>query len=162
MIMIVNIRKTSESQVSILLRILTNYLQIITLTVSFSTKFPSSLTDLLIPFEPVADSPNAFLSFDCFVMDAEIKGPFPSSLFFKIFLMFWLPLILFFLTTVIWVIVRTLKPRWIPSLTRNLMISFISIVFLFHPNLAQESINLFKCAEIDDGVLKMRMDTDID
>jgi len=64
LIIFVNVRKTSENEVSILLRILTNYAQIITTTVSFSTKFPSGFTDILLPAENIGDSSSAFLSFD--------------------------------------------------------------------------------------------------
>ncbi|CAI2378198.1 unnamed protein product [Moneuplotes crassus] len=160
-IIIVNVRKTSESQVSILLRILTNYVQILTLSISFSTKYPGTLSDILIPAETVGNSSEAFMSFDCFVMDSEIKGPFPSSIFFKLFLIIWLPLAIFLCVALIWVIVYYTKRRWVLNITRNLIISFISILFLLHPKLAQESINLFRCVQIDEGVLKARIDTDI-
>ncbi|CAI2373860.1 unnamed protein product [Moneuplotes crassus] len=161
-LIIVNVRKTSESEISILLRILTNYVQIISLSLSFSTKYPSSLSDILVPAETVGSSSEAFLSFDCFVMDSEIKGPFPSSIFFKIFLLIWLPLIIFLFVALIWVLIYYIKPKWVPNLTRNLVISFVSIVFLLHPKFAQESMNLFRCVKIDEGIMKARIDTDID
>jgi len=64
MIIIVNVKKTSESTISILLRILTNYAQIVTTTISFSTKYPDTLTDALVPARNVGDSSSAFMSFD--------------------------------------------------------------------------------------------------
>ena len=64
MIIIVNVRKTSESTISILLRILTNYAQLITTTMSFTTQYPDALTDALVPAENVGDSSSAFMSFD--------------------------------------------------------------------------------------------------
>lgn len=143
-IIIVNVRKTTESQISILLRILTNYVQIITLSISFSTKYPDSLTDILSPAETIGNSSEAFMSFDCFVRDSQIQGPFPSPKFFKLFLVFWLPLVIFTLVAVIWFIVNILKPQLVVNLTRNLVISFISIIFLLHPKLAQQGINLFR------------------
>ena len=63
-IIVVNVRKTTESQVSILLRILTNYLQLITLTMSFSVSYPDSLIDIFVPVNSIGDSSDTFLSFD--------------------------------------------------------------------------------------------------
>ena len=63
-IIIVNIRKTKESQMSILLRIITNYLQLISWTMSFNIKYPSSLIQLLSPFKDIGSSSEVFLSFD--------------------------------------------------------------------------------------------------
>ena len=64
LIIIVNVRKTSESTISILLRILTNYAQLVTTTISFSTNYPETLTESLVPAQNVGDSSSAFMSFD--------------------------------------------------------------------------------------------------
>jgi len=109
MIIVVNVRKTSESQFSVLLRILTNYAQLITTTVSFSTKYPDSFTDILVPVSSIGDSSDVFMSFDWFVTDYEIKGPFPSNAFFKLFLIIFLPLILFALVALIWIVIHWKK-----------------------------------------------------
>jgi len=140
----VNVRKTTESDVSILLRILTNYAQLVTTTISFSTKYPESFTDFLIPARNVGDSSSAFLSFDCFATDYEIKGPFNSSSFLKLFLLIWLPILLFLLVIMIWVFIYFIKPSWVKNFTRYLVISFISIVFLLHPKLAQSGLSIFR------------------
>jgi len=63
-IIVVNVRKTEENEISVLFRILTNYAQLITTTISFSTKYPSSLTSALSPAKNIGDSSDTFLSFD--------------------------------------------------------------------------------------------------
>ena len=160
-IIIVNVRKTSESEVSILLRILTNYFQLISLTMSFSINYPKSLTDIFVPVSSIGDSSDTFLSFDCFATDYDITGPFPSSAFLKLFLTMFLPIILFFLVTWIWTIVYLIKKKYVKDMKRYLVISFISIVFLLHPKLTQQSINIFRWVDIDSSTSVMRMDTDI-
>jgi len=160
-IIVVNVRKTTESDASILLRILTNYAQLVTTTMTFSTSYPEAFTEFLIPAKNVGDSSSAFLSFDCFVTDYEIKGPFSSSTFFKLFLLIWLPILLFILVAIIWFIVYYIKPSWVKNLTRYLIISFISIVFLLHPRLAQSGISVFRWVEIDKSIFKVRIDTDV-
>lgn len=63
-IIIVNIRKKNENQMSILLRILTNYLQFITITLSMEVNISQTL-DKIFQFNSNFSSSNAaFLSFD--------------------------------------------------------------------------------------------------
>jgi hypothetical protein len=101
-LIVINIQKTKESQLSILLRILANYLQLISVTLSFNLNYPDGLTNLLFPIERVGSPSDSFLSFDCFIKDYEIKGFTPSNTIFKIFLTGLLPILLIFLTSIIW------------------------------------------------------------
>ena len=144
LLIIINIRKNGESDLSTLMRILTNYLQLLSTSLSFDIQHPRSFTDILYPTEIVGQSFGTFLSFDCFVTDYNITGPFPSNTFFKLFLMALLPIILFIITSMIWVIVKLICSKWIPDLKRNIAISFISIIFLLHPQLANNSLSIFQ------------------
>ena len=64
LIIIINVRKKKESQVSILLRILTNYLQLLTTSLSFDVSYPSGLLEVFYPADRVGSSSDTFLSFD--------------------------------------------------------------------------------------------------
>ena len=154
-IIITNVRKEEESEFSILLRILTNYFQLITTSLSFTSKFPDSLTDIFIPIKRFGGSSDAFLSFDWFVADYEIQGPFGSNAILKLFLLMLLPLILFWVVSIIWLIIRLFKQKWVTDLKRNLVVSFISILFLLHPKLAEAGINSFRWIKIDSSKLKV-------
>ena len=162
MIIFVNVRKTSESEVSVLLRILTNYIQLIATTMSFTASLPTSLTDMFVPINSVGDTSNTFLSFECFITDYEATGPFPSVYLLKMFLSMFLPIILFAIVVLIWVIAYLIKKKFVKSMSRYLIISFISIVFLLHPKLAEQSLGFFRCVDIDEGVSKVRVSTDIE
>ena len=162
LLIIVNIRKSKESELSTLMRILTNYLQLLSTSLSFNVQYPRSFTDMFYPVERVGSSSDTFLSFDCFVTDYEITGPFPSNTFFKLFLMALLPIILFIIISIIWIILRLINGKWIPDLKRNIVISFISIIFLLHPNLTKNSLSIFQCVEIDEGINKVRIYTEMD
>ena len=162
LLIIINVRKTEESELSVLFRILTNYLQLTTVSMSINSSYPGVLNGILIPFQRFGGSSEVFLSFDCFIRDSEIKGPFDSNEIFKLFLLLLLPLLIFLAVSMIWVIVYLIKPQWIKNLVRNLVISFISILFLLHPKLAEKSIGVFNCVEIDKGVKVTQIDTDIE
>ena len=141
---ILNVRKTEESQFSVLLRILTNYLQLITTTMSMSLSYPPTLTSIFGPITRLGGSSDTFLSFDCFATDYEIKGPFESNSILKLFLLAFLPIALFIIVALIWLIIYAINKKYVKNLTRNLVISGISIVFLLHPKLTQQSINTFR------------------
>ena len=134
LLIIINVRKTKESGPSILMRILTNYLQIITSSLSMSTSYPDSLSNIFIPVKKVGGLSDIFLSFDCFITDFEIKGPFNSNAVFKLFL----PLILFAVVALFWLIIKMVKPLWVKNMKRYLVISFISILFSSIRNLHRE------------------------
>ena len=160
-IIVVNVRKTEESQMSVLLRIFTNYLQLISSTMSFNVNYPSTLSSIFSPFSQIGSSSEVFLSFDWFITDYEIKGPFPSNKLFKIFLSALLPIILIAVFSVIWFMIRLMKNGWVPNIKRNIIISFITIIFLFHPRLTQQSLLIFQWTQIDTDVMMTKVDTQI-
>jgi len=141
---ILNVRKTEESQFSVLLRILTNYLQLITTSMSMSLSYPSTLTSVFGPITRLGGSSDTFLSFDCFATDYDIKGPFESNSILKLFLLAFLPLILFGIVTLIWLLTYIVNKKYVKTMKRNLAISAISIILLLHPKLTEQSINTFR------------------
>ncbi|CAI2365727.1 unnamed protein product [Moneuplotes crassus] len=160
--MVINIRKTSESELSVLLRILTNYLQLITVSTSMSNEYPSIMIAISIPVKWAGGSSDAFLSFDCFIKDTEMNFLFDSTAIFKLFLLMFLPLILFILLGAIWVILYYTKREWVKDFTRNIVITFITIVFLLHPKLTERSISMLRCIEIDEGYRVAEIDTNLE
>ena len=101
-LVIIMIRKKQENQTSILLRIFTNYLQLVTASLSFNLNFPDTITDSFGPVETVGSASDTFLSFDCFIGDFQITGFAPSNGIFKVFLVMLLPIVLIFLFIIIW------------------------------------------------------------
>ena len=63
-LIIVNIRKKKESQQSILMRILANYVQLLSVSMSFNMKFPPILVQIFYPLQKIGASSEAFLSLD--------------------------------------------------------------------------------------------------
>ena len=105
-IIVVNIRKTSENQFSILLRIFTNYLHMITLSMSFGADIPSAFTSIFTQFEKIGSPNETLFSFDCFVEDYDFRAFSPSNLLFKSFLIALLPLFLMILMLIVIVILK--------------------------------------------------------
>lgn len=154
----VNIRKKKESQTSILMRIMANYLQVMTATLAYSMKFPEILLRLFIPVERVGSSSSTLLSFDCFAKDSQLKLFTPSNPFFKVFLTAITPILLFFGIFLSFLILHAIFPKWFTDFRRNVVVSTITILFLLHPTLTSTSLGLFQCIQIDEGISKVRID----
>ncbi|CAI2375821.1 unnamed protein product [Moneuplotes crassus] len=157
---LIGIRKKRASQHSILLRILTNYLQLLTTALSFNLKFPPALTKIFYPIERIGTSSEAFLSFDCFIKDAEIKAFTPSVAIFKIFLTGLLPLLLIILGILFWLLAYAILRDRI-NLKRNLYITVIVTIFLMHPMLTKVGFEIFQCVQVDKNEYKVKTDLDI-
>ena len=98
------IRKKKENQYSILMRIFTNYLQLIAVALSFHLKFPESVIDTFTPVSIVGSGSEAFLSFDCFIEDTEITLFTPSTELFKVFMTAILPIVLLIIYALVFTI----------------------------------------------------------
>ena len=59
-----NLNKKEESQRSILMRIMTNYLQVVTAVLSLNVSFPSAIHDIFLPANKIGSSSAPFVSFD--------------------------------------------------------------------------------------------------
>ena len=156
-LIIINIRKIKESQTSILLRILTNYLQLISVTLSFNMKFPTEITDLFLPMQKVSSS-GTFLSFDWFIENTEIKAFAPNNSIFKLFLTALLPIIIFVFACLVFTILKIAWSNRFGDIKRNIGISVVWIIFLLHPTLSRESFSIFQCIDADSGDSRMRLD----
>lgn len=105
-------------------------------------------------------SPNeSFFSFDCFIEGYEIKLFAPSNSLFKLFLYMFLPIILIliisFAILLMKCILHSINKQKSFYHKRAIVVSFIGIVFLFHPTLTIESLSVFLCNQIDENDYKM-------
>ena len=64
--------KKGESEVSTLTRIMTNFVQILTLSAAFDLNYPSYFLDSITPMMIVGESAESFLSIDCFISDSKL------------------------------------------------------------------------------------------
>jgi hypothetical protein len=162
MLIVINVNKTKESKLSVLIRILTNYMQMIATITSFTTIYPSTLTELFLPSEKLGGASDTFISIDCFLPSSALKGPFPSSRLFKVFLTALMPFILTLVVSIIWIIVKYSFPRLAIDLKRCFVISFISIVFLLYAKIAEQSINVFRCVDFNENTKRAIIDLEMD
>jgi hypothetical protein len=143
-LILINVNKIKESNISILLKILTNYIHLISTSLSISMNYPDTFHRMFLPIERLGIASDTILNFDCFIHDYEIRGPFPSNSVLKIFLTSLLPLLIFMMFTSIWTIIYFIRKKWVPNFKRQLAIILVTIIFFLHPNLIEESISILK------------------
>jgi hypothetical protein len=157
----VNIKKKKESQTSILMRIMANYLQVMTATLAYSMKFPELMKNLFVPIERIGSSSSTLLSFDCFARDSKITLFAPSNAILKAFMTGLSPILLFFCILISFIILHLVFPKHFTDFKRNVAVSTITILFLLHPTLTSTALGMFQCIEIDDGVSQVRIDLEM-
>ncbi|CAI2371351.1 unnamed protein product [Moneuplotes crassus] len=159
-IVVVNIKKKKENNFSVLLRIFTNYIQLITASLSFNANLPSVFTDSFSNTDRISAPNESYFSFDCFVRDYEIKAFAPNSMLLKLFLFLLLPLFLMMIYLVIFgglkLSMRLMNNNRQIDTTRYMVVTLVCIIFIFHPRMSFESMSLFQCEQVDKDDFRMR------
>ena len=140
----INLRKTTESKLTTLMRILTNYLQVISTVLAFNADYPSTINNLFTPANMIGSASESFVSVDCLVKDTEMNGFAPNATMFKIFLMSVLPFALVAFYSFIWTIMYFIFNKYFSDLKRNVVVSIIVILFLMHPALTRAGLSIFQ------------------
>ena len=157
---VVGIRKRRESQQSILLRIMANYLQLLTAAMSFNLKFPASLSDVLFPAEKIGTSTEAFLSFDWFLKDSNAITTTPNIGMFKVLLTGLLPIFLILLGLAFWSITYLIPTKLFKDFKRNVCVTIIVILYLLHPMLTKVGLEMFQWIKVDENKFSARINID--
>jgi len=60
-----------ESETSVVLRIMTNYIQILATTAAFNLQWPDELEKFFGLIQSVSESNESYISFECFLQDCK-------------------------------------------------------------------------------------------
>lgn len=90
----VNVAKKEDSNMSVLMRIMTNYLQMIAATLSFNLQFPNYLFDAFSSVKQAGNSSGVFLSFDCFLMATRVTEVFNNVSYLKVMCLGLVPIVI--------------------------------------------------------------------
>lgn len=95
----VNIQKKEDSNISVLMRIMTNYLQIFAAALAFNLKFPTYMLDSLSSVRQAGQSSGVFLSYDCLLMNTRATEMFDNIAYLKVLCIALIPIVLVASTT---------------------------------------------------------------
>ena len=143
MLIYFNIRKVKESEVSILGKILTNYLHMVSSSISFNIPFPNKLKLAITPVKSIAQSTETIISFDCFIKDMNISIVSQSEYLSKYFLSCIMPILVCLVFVLFFGLLKICKRKH--NLKRHIIISMITIIYFFYPSLSDKIIRIFRC-----------------
>ena len=128
--------KSKKSNISVYLKILTNHLQLIVITLNFDLDWPSQVSQVNETAKPLADVSSRIISFDCFLGDNLMV----SKVFIYFLTYILLPFFLGFLSFTFWqVMYRSDRRKALNRFTATLII----LLFLFHPSITNNVFGLF-------------------
>ena len=155
----VNIQKKEDSNMSVLMRIMTNYLQMIAAALAFNLQFPNYLYDAFSSVKQAGNSSGVFLSFDCFLMTTKATEVFNNVSYLKVM---WLGLIPIIFLSICISILRVVFISNSDKFRRWAWITVITVLFVLQPSLTQYWLKVFKCVSIGNGISKVEMDIQTD
>jgi hypothetical protein len=120
----------------VLIRILTNYLQVLVLVSDFELNWPSQVKDVFDSASYLTSSSEEFFSFDCIIKQLGITSM--SSYYLKVIFFGLLPIILSIIAGFIWLLIKISCKNWNKfSLWNNIQISCQVLIFLFYPKITK-------------------------
>jgi hypothetical protein len=156
-LIVTTIRKKQENQISVLLRILTNYVQLMGACLSFNFKFPESLSRVSGYIERITSISGTYLSFDWFLKDANLKGFAPSTEIFKVFLVSIMPIVIIIIFCIFWIVMFWSCKKTFKHVRRYIIITIVWVIFLLHPTITKSILAMFEWEQIDEETRRMRM-----
>ena len=156
-LIIILIRKKKENQTSILMRILTNYFQLISISMTLKFKFPVSLSQIFGGIETLGSTSDTYLSYDWFISGLQYTGFAPSADIFKLILTGLVPVALFLVYLLIWIVLYFMLNRWFSNLKRNLAISGICIIYMLHPTITKNWLKILEWTQVDANDWRMAL-----
>ncbi len=143
-----NLRKKGESDLSVISRILTNYVQVISTSVSFNFKWPSFFEKSYEPVMDVSEAGEQIISFDCFLEDANLTLFHSSTFILKTFISAFTPILVFLVIALCWVIAKAIFRKRI-GFVNGLIMSTVVIIYFMHTMLTDIMLGLFKCYPVE-------------
>ncbi|CDW84170.1 UNKNOWN [Stylonychia lemnae] len=156
-----NIKKTHESEVNVVLRIATNYLQIMTTTGAYNLEWPYYLSELFGVYNSLGDAIDSLISIECFFNGSKSFQGEESVYYLKALIVSLFPIfIIFFLSTVL-VLYSKYKNIDQAIIREQLFITAVVIIYTLHPTINKFILALFNCIELEKGEYWLEQDLQV-
>lgn len=130
---------------SVLLKILTNYFQLMIITTVLKMRWPKPFYQLINVQEQIGSSTGKLLSIDCLVQRAT-----SNTFYVNILINFLSPILILLLISIVWGIVALTK-RSINKVIKPYVTSLVVVFFILYPGISNTALGIFSCTEIEKG-----------
>jgi hypothetical protein len=143
-----------QSVTSVYFKILTNYIQIVAITISFDLNWPSFVSKMLKYEYQASGATSQIYSIDCFL------PPNFTAYYAKLLILNLIPLFTGFLTIIFFLLIYLcFKTSDLPS---KMIGSIIVQIFFFQPSIIQANFSMFNCLKLSNGKFYMTKETSIE
>ena len=146
-----------KAEYSIQIKIMTNYIQLVTLVIGFKLKWPHEVEDAFTAQNSVGGTSDQFFSLDCLIGDGISQE---DTYYRKMIMMLLIPLPMIAASVIFWGVV-VLKTRKWEQMREECAATIVIIFFLILPNLVNSMFSMFSCQEIETGEFWLTADLSI-
>ena len=118
---IIYLKRKEGNERTVLMRIMTNYVQIMTTTLSYNMDFPKVVSDMFSPLQVIGSGTTTVFSMDWFSSSSEFTLFTPSPTIFKMFMMSITPILLWVVISIILGIIALIAKTSFTDFKRNLI-----------------------------------------
>eukprot|EP00347_Sterkiella_histriomuscorum_P004272 403361082 len=146
---VTNLREDSNQEASAILRILTNFLQIISSTSLIDLQWPETLKSFYRAFSILGETSSRLISFDCFVFETILKNDSNSLVYFKTLLIGVLPIALIIVFLIFTFIIILIRGMNFQTFKKWSIVSIVVIIYFLHPQITKYIFQLFYCINLE-------------
>ena len=141
------------------MRIMTNYLQMLSAALSFNLQFPNYVMNAFSSVKQVGSSTGVFLSYDWLLLNTRATEIFNNVAYLKVMWIGFIPIILIGIS-VAWFRIAFLHDS--QKFKRWSWVTMITVLFILYPSLTQYCLRIFKWIDAGEGYSKVEMDIGTD
>ena len=135
-----------QSLIAVYVKIFMNYLQMVVVSAALNLNWPTFAKTFLSGQQMAGGVAEQLFSVDCLVQDKHASG----SLFFtKVKMYAGLPLVLFLLGILAWLLVAAFTK--VEHLLKKLVATAVIVIFILHPSVTKVMFSLFSCMSLGDS-----------
>jgi predicted outer membrane repeat protein len=131
---------------SVLIKILTNYFQLMIITSVLKMRWPQPFYQLIAIQEQIGSSTGKLLSVDCLLQNSSGIQPF----FFNIYSSLLGPIVLWVGISLVWIFISIIKMK-MTVFIKPYVTSLVVVFFIIYPEVSNTALSVFSCHEIEPG-----------
>ncbi|CDW73478.1 UNKNOWN [Stylonychia lemnae] len=156
-----NMKFKDDRQISVIMRIFTNYLQMTAYLSSINLDWPINLKQFYQMFIQVGQSYESIMSVDCFMINTVAKNNYDDLTFFKTVIVVCSPIALIFSYVTAFAFIKFLKNLSLEKFKDLSIMSIVVVIYFTHPTVTKYVISKFHCLELDNNELWLMEDLQI-
>eukprot|EP00347_Sterkiella_histriomuscorum_P013164 403365763 len=150
-VIIINLARNTESQLSTISRIFMNYIQIVSSTSAYNLGWPSYVAQYLGAYQKIGEATQSFVSVDCILKETKMIDEYFIVYYLYGIILSIIPFCIIFAFAFIFMILKVIRNKTLAELKREIIVCILVVVYALHPTITKYSAGLFYCVELDDN-----------